>query len=95
MNKDIKVDLNTEPEYQPDFSQSLTNMTNPKDLQVAQELGIVIPEPMREEEKQAYVDALSEEDWETWQNLKDEGYSFEARKAMFDNREDLYDITEP
>ena len=94
MNKDIKVDLNTQPEYQPDFSQSLTNMNNPKDLQVAQELWIMIPEPMMEKEKQAYVDALSDEDWEIWQNLKDEWYSFEARKAMFDNREDLYDITE-
>ena len=95
MNEDIKVDLNTEPEYQPDFNQSLTSINNPKDFQVSQELWITIPEPMPESEKQAYVDALSEEDWETWQNLRDEGYSFEARKALFDNREDLYDITEP
>lgn len=95
MNKDIKVDLNLEPEYQPNFEQPLINMNNPKDLQISQELWIVIPEPMMEKEKQAYVDALSEEDWKTWQNLRDEWYSFEARKAMFDNREDLYDITEP
>ena len=95
MNKDIKVDLNTQPEYQPDFEKPLTNMNNPKDLQVAQELGITIPEPMIEEEKQAYVDALSNEDWKIRNDLKKEGYSFEARKAMFDNREDLYDITEP
>ena len=72
MNENIKVDLNTEPEYQPDFEKPLTNMNNPKDLQVAQELGIMIPEPMREEEKQVYVDALSEEDWKIWQNLRDE-----------------------
>jgi hypothetical protein len=38
MNKDINVDLNTEPEYKPDFSQSLTNTNNPKDFQVSQEL---------------------------------------------------------
>jgi hypothetical protein len=38
MNKDIRVDLNTEPEYQPDFSQSLSNVNNPKDMQVIQEL---------------------------------------------------------
>lgn len=95
MNKDINVDLNTEPEYQPDFSQSLTNTNNPKDFQVSQELWITIPEPMSEEEKQAYVDALSEDDWKTWKNLRDEWFSFEARKALFDNRDDLYDITAP
>ena len=95
MNKDINVNINAEPEYQPDFSQSLTNTNNPKDFQVSQELWITIPEPMSEEEKQAYVDALSEDDWKTWQNLRDEWFSFEARKALFDNRDDLYDITEP
>ena len=44
------------------------------------------------EERQAYVDALSNEDWKIWKQLKSEGYSFEARKALLENREDLYDI---
>ena len=72
MNENVKVDLNTEPEYQPDFEKSLINMNNPKDLQVVQELGIMIPESMEESEKHDYVDALSEEDWKIWQNLRDE-----------------------
>lgn len=95
MNENIEVNTNVEPEYQPDFEKPLVEIDNPKDLQVAQELWIIIPDPLTDDEKQNYVDSLSNEDWKTWNELKKEGYSFEARKAMFDNREDLYDITEP
>ena len=94
-NDNIKVNLNTEPTYQPDFEKPLVNVTNPKDLQISQELWVSIPEPMPLEERQAYVDALSNEDWKTWKQLKSEGYSFEARKAMMDNKDLLYDITAP
>lgn len=94
MNENIKIDTNPEPEYQPDFTNNLVKIDNPKDLQITKELGIDLPEVMGDDEKQAYVDGLSKEDWKTWNNLKQEGYSFEWRKALLDNREDLYDITE-
>jgi hypothetical protein len=48
-----------------------------------------------QEDVKSYVDSLSEEDYKIWRGLKDEGYSLSARKALFDNREDLWDITNP
>ncbi len=67
---------------------------NGKDTEVSSMLGINQFTPMTDDEKQTYVDALSEEDWNTWNQLKDEGYSFEARKALMENQDMLYDINE-
>ena len=66
-----------------------------KNTEVQSMLWIKDFEPMTDEEKQSYVDALSDEDWNTWNQLKSEWYSFEARKALMENQDMLYDITEP
>lgn len=65
---------------------------NGKDTEVSSMLWIDQFTPMTDDEKQSYVDALSDEDWNTWNQLKSEWYSFEARKALLENRESLYDI---
>jgi hypothetical protein len=49
---------------------------------------------MTDDAKQSYVDALSDEDWNTWNKLRTERYSFEARKALMENQDMLYDINE-
>ena len=93
---DIAREANVIPEETPDFSQPLVKEQNLKDLQVKQELGITdLPEPMTDDEKQAYVDWLSTEDWKAWKQMRKEWYSFEARQAMMDNKEDMYDISKP
>lgn len=67
---------------------------NGKDTEVSSMLWINDFTPMTDEEKQSYVDALSDEDWNIWNNLKSEWYSFEARKALMENQDMLYDINE-
>lgn len=67
---------------------------NWKDMEVSSMLWIQDFEPMTDNEKQSYVDSLSDEDWNTWNQLKSEGYSFEARKALMENQDMLYDINE-
>lgn len=68
---------------------------NWKDMEVSSMLWIQDFEPMTDNEKQSYVDALSDEDWNTWNQLKSEWYSFEARKALMENQDMLYDINTP
>lgn len=64
---------------------------NPKDNEVSSKLGVDLNR-LSDQEKQSYVNALSDENWNIWNNLKNEWYSFEARKALLENRESLYDI---
>lgn len=64
---------------------------NIKDNEVSSKLGVDLT-PLSDPEKQSYVDALSNDDWNIWNNLKNEWYSFEARKALLENKESLYDI---
>ena len=68
---------------------------NGKDTEVSSMLWINQFTPMTDDEKQSYVDALSDDDWNTWNQLKSEGYSFEARKALMENQDMLYDISSP
>ena len=65
-----------------------------KDIEVRQELGLDFDNSFssNQEAVKQYVDNLSDEDYKTWTNLKNEGYSLDARKALLENREDLYDI---
>ena len=65
-----------------------------KDTEVTSMLDLESLTPMTDNEKQSYVNSLSDEDWNTWNKLKEEWYSFEARKALLDNRYDLYDINQ-
>ena len=91
---DKNISTNVTPEYEPDFQESATTPINLQDFQAQQELGTELPQPMSDAEKQAYVDALSADDWKTWKKLKQEWYSFEWRQMLFENRDNLYDITE-
>lgn len=68
------------------------NFINPKDQEVTSMLWVDIQSPMTDQEKQTYVDSLSDEDRATWNKLKNEWYSFEARKTLMDNKEMLYDV---
>lgn len=68
------------------------NYINSKDQEVISMLGVDIQSPMTDQEKQTYVDSLSNEDRATWNKLKNEWYSFEARKTLMDNKEMLYDV---
>ena len=68
---------------------------NGKDTEVSSMLWIKQFTPMTDDEKQSYVDALSDDDWNTWNQLKSEWYSFEARKALMENQDMLYDISTP
>ena len=65
---------------------------NWKDTEVSSMLGLTWFTPMTDNEKWDYVNSLSDEEWNTWNNLKSEWYSFEARKALMDNQDQLYDI---
>lgn len=92
--------IQTQDENIPDFisnsskSTSVSVKPDLKDLEVKQELGIDFDNTFsnNQEAVKEYVDNLSDEDYKTWTNLKNEWYSLDARKAMFDNKEDLYDI---
>lgn len=64
---------------------------NQKDQEVTSMLWVTL-DILTDEEKQSYVDALSDEDWKTWKKLKNEWYSFEARKALLENEDSLYDL---
>ena len=65
-----------------------------KDIEVRQELGVNFDNSFssNQDAVKQYVDGLSDEDYKTWTQLKNEWYSLDARKALFDNKENLYDI---
>ena len=67
---------------------------NYKDIEVRQELWVDFDNSFSQDPEQVkqYVDSLSNEDYQTWTQLKNEWYSLDARKAMFDNKDSLYDI---
>ena len=82
INKQSDVELNS---VQPNY----------KDIEVRQNLWINFDNSFSQDKEQVkqYVDNLSKEDYKTRTDLKNEWYSLDARKAIFDNRDDLYDIS--
>lgn len=75
---------------QPTWLQIYDNI---KDKEVVSKLWVDLNR-ISDAEKQSYVNSLSDEDRNIWNNLKNEWYSFEARKVLLDNRESLYDINQ-
>ena len=88
----------------PDFIQprkvvNYDDIEQPKRLnvEVSQELWLDLDKDwsLNQNAVKEYVDALSEDDYQIWKQLKNEGYSLEARKALMENQDLLYDISEP
>ena len=83
---------------QPNRSINFDDIEQPNRLNttVSQELWIDLDKEWSSDLNavKTYVDSLSDEDYKTWTNLKNEWYSLEARKALMDNQDLLYDIKE-
>lgn len=73
------------------------NQPNIRDTEVKLELGDDYDDlwDKNQEQVKEYIDSLSDDDYKIWTDLKNEWYSLNSRKALMDNRDDLYDITEP
>jgi len=103
INKDEEVEIqNSAPTWNPkaptflQWISSTTKQINPKDVEVSNELGFDLEDWWNnKEEVKLYVDSLSNDDYQIWNQLKNEWYSLSARKALMDNRDLLYDISKP
>ena len=79
----------------PDFikNQEEDIVVSPKknlmDEEVKTQLGVDFDNSFSSDSKQVkeYVDSLSDEDYELWDQRREEWYSLDARKALMDNRE--------
>ena len=97
---------NTYSEQVPDFIRKLNEAKqeqnriqkeiNLKDQEVRTELWVQLDKDWASDENEvkSYVDSLSDDDYDTWYNLREQGYSLEARKALMENQDLLYDINE-
>lgn len=96
---------NTSSQPVPDFIQNLGGDSmveiDPKikltNNEIRNELWIQVDNSWSSNQQQVkdYIDNLSNEDYKTWSKLKEEWYSLDARKALFDNKDQLYDINKP
>lgn len=103
INKDEEVEIqNSAPSGNPkapSFLQGINSTTkqiDPKDIEVSNELGFDLEDWWNnKEEVKLYVDSLSDDDYQIWNQLKNEWYSLSARKTLMENRDLLYDISKP
>lgn len=96
---------NTSSEAVPDFiknmnqnkweQEEIQRQINLKDQEVGRELGVQLNKDwaLDESKVKSYIDGLSDEDYDTWSNLREQWYSLEARKALMDNKDLLWDPT--
>ena len=71
----------------------LAQQRNNLDRQVEVGLGIWLKEKLTPEQKQDYANKLTDKQWNQMQQYKNEGYSFEASKAMLENQSKMLDPT--
>lgn len=103
INKDEEVEIqnstSTWNPKAPSFLQwvnSTTKQIDPKDIEVSNELGFDLEDwGNNKEEVKLYVDSLSNDDYQIWNQLRREWYSLSARKTLMENRDLLYDISKP
>ena len=94
----LNLDKNQKNEYTtdtdiPDFIQNLKTSElrefNYLDEEVKTNLGVDLDNSWssNKEEVKKYVDSLSTEDYKTWLDWKNQGYSLDARKALMDQKD--------
>lgn len=84
-----------DPWNQPDFVLN-DSKQDIGDWEVRNELGMELDNSLEDlNVAQEYVNALSDEDYQTWRKLRDEGYSVNATKTLMDNQDLLWDINNP
>lgn len=83
---DTKVDFSNETPVNPNRT---TRTSFLKDLEVQNELGIDLDKSFSSNQEwvKSYVDSLSNDDYNLWDNRRQEWYSLDARKALMDNKD--------
>lgn len=93
---DSQEKFTVDPGNQPNFVTD-SEPTNISDWEVKTELGIDLDTSLENDKRaaQAYVDALTDDEYATWRKLRNEWYSISATKALMENQDLLRDINKP